>query len=155
MSVQDQLAEAGQKAAEAARAKAQEFWEYIKTRGRLHAKLEWKRTQHRIFRKIRDLYEPPPVPAWIEQKMAKTGADETIDLPFKRDAEPFLSIPLRFTRRLEVEDGWLAGRVNGRDVRFTLPEEFKDALLEFHDPTIDIELEEREEEAALARLPER
>lgn len=155
MSFQDQVSEVSQKIAESAKVKAQELWEHTKTKARLHAKLEWRRTQHRVFRKIRDAYEPPVIPVWIQRKIDKTDTEESIELPFKRDAEPFLVVPLRLARRMEIQQGWLSGKVNGREVRFILPEDFKQTLLDFHDPTVDIELEEMEREAALAKLPEK
>ena len=153
MAFQDQLTEAGQKIADAAKVKAKEFLEYSKTRTRLHAKLEWRRAQYWAFRKMRDVYEPLPVPSWIEKKVGKARPDEVPKLPFKRDVEPFLVVPLRWTRRSEIEQGTLPGRVNGRTVLFELPQDFKDALLQFHDPISGIELEEHEEAQAMEKLP--
>ena len=152
MSVEDQFSEIGQKLADAAKAKAQEAWEYTRTQARLHAKLEWKRTQVRVVRWLRDTYDPPPVPRWIEDGLAMASRDEELELPMTADAEPFLLIPLRLQRRFEFERGWLAGRVEGKLVRFTLTPEFVETVLSFHDPTVDIEMEEEEERAALEKL---
>lgn len=150
MSLEDQLSQAAQRFGEAAKAKAQEAWEYTRTQARLHAKLEWKRTQVRMVRWLRDTYDPPTVPDWIQEAVA--NASDDIELPMRADAEPFLIVPLRLVRRFEFERGWLSGRVEGQAVRFTLTPEFVETALSFHDPTIDIEMEEQEERAALEKL---
>jgi hypothetical protein len=71
MSFEEQVAEATQKAADLGKAKAQQFWQWAKTRGKAHAVLEWRRMQNRVFRQWRNLQEPPVVPKWMQKALSK------------------------------------------------------------------------------------
>ncbi len=151
MTWQDHLQDVSRKVTESAKQKSKELWEHTRDRTRIHAKLEWRRTQHRLFRKLRDLYEPPLVPEWLSKKVERAGQDEVIEVPFKRELEPFLDVPLLYCRRIEISTGSLSGTVNGRKVRFILSQKLKDTLMEIHDPTLGIEFEEIRRQIESAR----
>lgn len=144
------------KLSDVAKTKAQELWEWTRASGKAHARFEWHRTQYRVFRQLRDFYEPPAAPAKMLRAIEKHG-DEIATVPYDDDAERFLLVPEHLARRFEIERGWLTGRVNGKEVRFSLSEAQRQTFLERSDlvlAVIRVQQGVRDEQRKLAKADE-